>query len=248
MKEIILYRRDACHLFSKVDDEMYEICKMYRWYSVKIKNVIYVVRKDPKTVYMHRFIMEKHLNRKLDSSEEIDHIDNDGLNNQLSNLRLATRSQNMANQRHHDDSKSNFIGVHYDSRYPHPYRAKIMVNYKNIHVKRGFDTPEEAAEYRDLLAIKHFGSAAKLNFEKKRQEYTQAITDGFNPEGNTRQFSSKFIGVSYATRSKIWTATIYVDGEQIYLGSFKTEEDANNFRLKKCEELGIDPNKARIKK
>jgi hypothetical protein len=248
MREIILYRRNAQPLFSMVDDEMYRLCRNYRWYIVPIKNNKYAAIKDPKTVYMHRFIMEHHLGRKLDSKEEIDHIDGNGLNNQLSNLRIVNRSQNMSNQRLHRDSKSDYIGVHYNPRYKNPYRVKLMINYKNKYVNKGFDTPEEAAEQRDLLAVKYFGNNTKLNFEEKRQEYIKKIEDGYNPDVNDRKFSSKIPGISYQSDIKKWKCNVYKDKQQIYVGIFDTEEEANQARLKKCKELGIDPNKSRLKK
>ena len=41
----------------------------------------------------------------------LDHIDGDGTNNRMSNLRLATNSQNMANRRRNTNSNSPYKGV-----------------------------------------------------------------------------------------------------------------------------------------
>lgn len=41
-----------------------------------------------------KWIMEQHLERKLTSNETVDHIDNDPLNNDLSNLQILTREDN----------------------------------------------------------------------------------------------------------------------------------------------------------
>lgn len=44
-----------------------------------------------KQVLEHRYVMEKHLNRKLLTSEIVHHIDGDGLNNDISNLELMSQ-------------------------------------------------------------------------------------------------------------------------------------------------------------
>lgn len=43
----------------------------------------------------HRLVMEEYLGRKLESAEEIHHIDGDGLNNDLSNLVIMSKSDHL---------------------------------------------------------------------------------------------------------------------------------------------------------
>lgn len=43
----------------------------------------------------HRLVMEKHLGRRLDKTEEIHHIDGDGLNNELYNLMILSKSEHL---------------------------------------------------------------------------------------------------------------------------------------------------------
>ena len=76
---------------------------------------------------MHREIMNV-----LNDSREIDHKDGNGLNNQRSNLRIATRSQNAMNIGTKSDNTSGYKGVSW--RIDHKkWQVQIKVNGKTIH-------------------------------------------------------------------------------------------------------------------
>lgn len=243
MKEIYIKRRNASTLIVFIDDQFFEEISKNTWYASPASDQLYYAFcKDNKnsTIYMHRKIMELQLNRKLERTEEIDHINNNGLDNQLSNLRITSRSQNQANQRIHRDSKSKYIGVHFDVRYAQPYRVKLMKNGINIHVNKGFDSAEEAAEIRDLLGIKYFGEYTKLNFPDKRHEYIQKIKDGFNPDEYTKTFTSKYRGVSKYGDNNYHAGTAK-NNKDIYIGIFKSEiEAAEHYDMVSIQLNGYD--------
>lgn len=92
---------------------------------------------------------------------EIDHIDNNRLNDHLSNLRLATRSQNQANcsGRNRLNKKSRYKGV---SPNRSNWQAKIRKNNKIICLGT-FDTQEKAACAYNKKAVELFGEYARLN-------------------------------------------------------------------------------------
>lgn len=73
----------------------------------------------------------------------IDHIDGNGHNNRLSNLRDVPQAINTQNNRKaRSNSKSGFLGVIFDKRRG-SYRAEITLDGKNKYLGR-FSTPEEA--------------------------------------------------------------------------------------------------------
>lgn len=87
-------------------------------------------------------------------AQEIDHIDGDGLNNSLANLREATKSQNMCNQGANRRNTSGFKGVSWHNG-DRKWRARIRLNncYKFL---GNFDSPEAAyAAYCKAAAELH---------------------------------------------------------------------------------------------
>jgi hypothetical protein len=105
MKEIPLTRG----FYAQVDDEDYEILNKHKWYAFIDGNVVYARRheenKNNTIVHMHRLIICAPL------GVGTDHIDGNGLNNQKSNLRLATKRRNGQNRHHKKTSR--FPGVHF---------------------------------------------------------------------------------------------------------------------------------------
>lgn len=113
-------------------------------------------RQEGKTaiVLMHREIMQ------AERGQDVDHIKTgDTLNNQRSNLRLCTRSQNMMNHGPHSNNTSGFKGVY---RVGQKWQAKVQKDYKQI-VFGCFDTPREAAIEYNRAARELFGEFAYQN-------------------------------------------------------------------------------------
>lgn len=91
---------------------------------------------------------------------DLDHIDGDGGNNAISNLRIATRSQNNANKRREDKrNRSGFKGVSWNAACGR-WQAHIKVNRKSKYLGL-FDTPEEAHLAYCAAAKAAFGEFAR---------------------------------------------------------------------------------------
>lgn len=85
----------------------------------------------------------------------IDHIDGNPLNNQKSNLRVTTQSNNVCNKTHMSNSSIPYIGVAYDKSRKR-WAVEISKNHKRYRLKR-WKTIEEACYARLVAAEKVFG-------------------------------------------------------------------------------------------
>lgn len=77
---------------------------------------------------------------------EVDHIDGDGLNNRLKNLREATHASNMKNMRMNSRNTSGIAGVHFNKKVGR-WESTICANGKRIFLGN-FNDKSEAASAR----------------------------------------------------------------------------------------------------
>jgi AP2 domain len=146
-----------------VDDCDFGYLSRFKWYAWKDKkaNTFYArchVRGTHTKLYMHRLV--------LAGVGEVDHINRNGLDNRLLNLRSATRSQQMQNTRRRSDNLSGFKGV-VRSRHGDKWYAAIGGRGKRKRLGT-FITREDAARAYDDAAFQLYGSFANLNFPEER--------------------------------------------------------------------------------
>jgi hypothetical protein len=163
-------------LFTQVDDEDYDDLSQYKWHVVKAPYTYYVVRaitspdKNSKNrqikLRMHRVIMNP------SNEMEVDHRDGNGLNNQKSNLRVCTPSQNMANRR--SAGRSRYLGVSIVYLFGGKYKAiRASIRIGSVVLRLGqYPTEELAAEAYDIAAWVYHGEFANLNFKETWQSLT----------------------------------------------------------------------------
>lgn len=85
-----------------------------------------------KVFQVHRVIWAM-ANYEVPEGYEIDHIDGDGLNNRIDNLRCVTRSDNFKNRRRATNNTSGIVGVR-KRKGENKWTAQIKVQGKSIHL------------------------------------------------------------------------------------------------------------------
>lgn len=154
MKQIKLTRGK----YALVDDQDFEFLNSFSWYAhfAPHGRTYYAARKRRKNeagkqgewVSMHCELM------KPTGGLHVDHIDQNGLNNQKVNLRLVTRAQNMRNVAVKKNSTSRIIGVTFEKQ-TGKYKAHITLNKKTITLGR-FESISEASKVRKQAEEKYF--------------------------------------------------------------------------------------------
>jgi len=126
-----------------VDDEDFDELNKYVW---RINNFGYAYREQWKNNKGKKILMQRQILGKLSIGMVTDHIDRNKLNNQRSNLRICTQSENIFNSPKKKNNKSGHVGV----RFYHQigkWEAYIMKNWKKYNLG-DFDTQEEAIKAR----------------------------------------------------------------------------------------------------
>lgn len=142
----------------------------------------------------------------------VDHINGDRSNDRVENLRIVTNRANASTCFRSNESSfsSEHVGVAWTER-----RAKwrAYIKYKGAQINLG-----------------HYDSEIKAS--NAYQSALSKIKDGsFNPDNYKAKWTSEYKGVYYNKKEKKWIANIQAGGNQIYIGSFPTEELAYQARL-----------------
>jgi len=161
MKEVPLTK--GC--VALVDDADYERVSVLKWRTDRNQNGNLYARTSKwlpggkvKNTTMHRFILG------TAPGVTVDHIDGNGLNNQRSNLRECSITENSCNRKKSLGKKSQYKGVRRDAKY-NRWDARIKSMGKSIYLGY-FKSEVEAARAYDEAALRLFGEFARLNSPK----------------------------------------------------------------------------------
>ena len=147
MKEIIVKNKKVL-----VDDSDYYNLIQYKW--VLVKNGKYVAESKTR-MYMHRIIMN------APKGIQVIHVNGNPFDNQKSNLRFATQTQNRHNRVKDSGTKNNYVGVtltksgNYESRIRRDGKSKQLGMYKS-EVAAGYAYYKEAMTNSSFTKVTDF--------------------------------------------------------------------------------------------
>ena len=137
----------------------------FKWYALPCKHTAYGVRGirvpegEPQThQLLHRVILQRILDRPLQRGEFVDHRDGNGLNNRRENIRLASHTENIRNQRKSSVNTSGHKGAYWRKDVS-KWMAQISVSGKLKHLGYFDDIEDAAAAYREA-AERYYGDFA----------------------------------------------------------------------------------------
>jgi hypothetical protein len=155
--------------FALVDDADYDPLRRFEWWLSKNGYAVGFVPADGKfrLTYMHRLILN------AAPGQLVDHINRNPLDNQRTNLRLATPRQNGQNKRISRLSHTHLKGVGWHKRRCR-YHARIQ--FQGIRYHLGFfDDAREAALAYDAAARTLFGEFALCNYPDEETPRTLGL-------------------------------------------------------------------------
>lgn len=152
-----IYFNDGGHFV--IDADNFEMVSERTWFRGKRGYpVSHTSRRSPdghKTETLHKFLL------RPGKGFDVDHISGDKMDNRRNNVRICSHQQNMFNQRLKTTNSSGYSGVSY-SKNAGKYEAYINRDGRKIHLGL-FMSAREAAEAREVAAVRLFGEYAKLN-------------------------------------------------------------------------------------
>ncbi len=120
------------------DNSDWELLKQYKW-CFNDRYVSTIINK--KRILIHRLIMQPLEN------QEVDHIDNNPLNNKKNNLRICSSSENNMNRKKPKNNTSGHKGVYFDKK-AQKWRVYIQINKRTKYIG-SYEDIETAIKYRE---------------------------------------------------------------------------------------------------
>lgn len=138
-----------------VDNDDFEELNKFKWYANRHGNTFYAVRSlaNGSKRLMHRCILN------TPTSNETDHKDGNGLNNQRKNLRICNHSENQQNKGKNINNTSGFKGISWCQRNK-KWLVRLSVNGTRLYLGH-FKQKIKAYQAYVEACIKYHGNFSK---------------------------------------------------------------------------------------
>jgi len=206
-------------------------------------------------IHLHRFVWKVFCD-DIPDDHVIDHIDRNRLNGSISNLRLATYSQNLYNSTIRSNNTSGFKGV---SKCGCLWEAGIRYEGNSMYLGR-YEDPIHAALAYDIASVqvaKEYASHNSVEVDdetrdevmehvRKRLSGTQFAFDSTD-ETESKSEDTEILGTSSGytgvtiTNTGRWQAKVYFKGKEVNLGTYDNVTHAASARAM-GEELLLNKN------
>jgi len=147
------------------DDEDYHLISNYKWNINFVRGKFYVISSKRKKGIVNQYKIHRVILGITDSNVKIDHINNNGLDNRKSNLRIATIAENSRNVGLTKRNTTGYKGVYLykeNNKNKGKYTATLKHDGKNI-FGGYFPTAELAALKYNELSLKYHGEFGFIN-------------------------------------------------------------------------------------
>lgn len=162
--KIELNRRNADNLWTTIDLEDLErvINFPYTWFAKynHTNNEYYVVAsvyhqdlQQSRPIFLHQFLMDA-------NGKDVDHKNNNTLDNRKSNMRIVEESNNSKNRK--SRNKNNKSGYRNVSFYKGKWIVQMQIDGKNKKIG-SFDDVHEAGKFAEEMRQKYYGEFAGKN-------------------------------------------------------------------------------------
>ena len=232
-----------------IDEEDWEIIEGYKWYIQKPQKgkTFYVhtsvidpdkdewyIRPCDGARWRRRTVIAMHrLITKCPKGLQVDHINQNGLDNRKENLRICINDQNQYNKKPDVSNSSGLKGVSWNKK-RNKWNAQISIEKVRTNIGN-FNTKEEAARVYDANAHHYYGEFAFLNYPNEKIDESLIISKKEN--NRQRNNTSGFHGVCWSKSKNKWCARTTLNKKRIIVGYFKTAIEAAKARDEKIKEF-----------
>lgn len=181
-------------------------------------------RQDDKRInhLVHRLVAKAFI-ENADNKECVDHIDNNSLNNHYLNLRWCHHFENCKNQKQKVEGKKNGVRIEKKTQ---RWIAEIRINNKSKFLGY-FDTYDEARNARENAEQKEEGK----DFYK-----TGSDKNFSDQQGRPKSKRGQGEGCIHQRKNGNWRAKFQDKGITIFDKTFKTRDEANEYRINKIKD------------